>query len=189
RADRALGPRQLRRRRAALRLATPLAGAELPAADADAGPGGQDRRHALLRLDHRPAAQLLARERRSLRAVAVHADRLSGALRLSRRATVTSGRGSRRRCLARVPETAALDRADARRPERAELVRRLVLVVDERSHFAPVDEEALRPRKPEVVREHPQRLEVRAREEAVHLRLRVAELGNPRPRPRSFQRA
>jgi len=40
-----------------------------------------------------------------------------------------------------------------------------VLVVDERSHVAQVDEEALRPRKPEVVREHPQRLEVRAREE------------------------
>src|SRR5262249_578099 len=85
---------------------------------------------------------LLARERRSLRAVAVHADRLSGALPLSRRATVTSGRGSVEAARARVPETDAVDRADDRRPERAELERWLVLVVDEGSDVAQVEEGA-----------------------------------------------
>src|SRR5438552_4210377 len=85
--------------------------------------------------------------------------------------------------LARPPDAEALDRGDHRGPEAPELVRRLVLEVEERADVTEVDEEALRPRQEVVVGHDVYDLEIRVREEPVHLRLRVAELREPESLP------
>src|SRR5262245_61383102 len=78
-----------------------------------------------------------------------------------------------------VPQAGALHGADHRLPERPELERRLVLVVHEGADVAQIDEEPLGPGEEEVVRLDPDDVEIGGGEEAVHLGLRVAELGEP----------
>src|SRR5438445_7590662 len=77
---------------------------------------------------------------------------------------------------ARPPDAEALDASNHGGPEAPELVRRLVLEVEERADVTEVDEEALRPRQEVVVGHDAYDLEIRVSEEPVHLRLLVAEL-------------
>src|SRR5207245_10436495 len=59
----------------------------------------------------------------------------------------------------------------------------LVLEVEERADVTEIDEEPLRPRQEVIVGHDAYDLEIRVREEPVHLRLRVAELGEPESLP------
>src|SRR5215475_4704289 len=102
---------------------------------------------------------------------------MSARSRVAPTGSLLLGTGDEEDPTARVPDAEGANEPGHGAAERAELVRRLGLVAHEAADVAEIAEQALRPRRDEVVGAHVDDLEVGAPQKPLHLGARIAKLG------------